>query len=156
MSKEMWDFSDDGQTYFDKTIKFLGDTLSKWKVREVNHSLTIALFSRVYFGDPVSGKQFKCSPLRDAEIYDVDTYENIYTSPHQYIRHWPLVITYIWICSQRFLEQDPNTDFVYEDYYKVILENETRSDWESLLPLIKSEMYNFSQELKVSVLLKYI
>ncbi len=71
MSKEMWDFSDDGQTYFDKTINFIGDMLNKWTKKEANHSLTIILFTRIWFGDIQSGKIFKSTPVPDMDIVDI-------------------------------------------------------------------------------------
>ena len=36
----------------------------------------------------------------------------------------------------------------YEDHYKIVIENETRSDWESLIPIMKREFVNYPKGVK--------
>ena len=36
----------------------------------------------------------------------------------------------------------------YEDHYKIVIENETRSDWESLIPIMKREFANYPKGVK--------
>jgi hypothetical protein len=50
MSKEMWDFADDGMLYFEKAVTgFLPLLFEKWQQTGANHSLTIVLFSRTIY-----------------------------------------------------------------------------------------------------------
>jgi hypothetical protein len=52
MSKEMWDFADDGMLYFEKAVTgFLPLLFEKWQLTGANHSLTIVFFSRTIY-DP--------------------------------------------------------------------------------------------------------
>jgi hypothetical protein len=102
-------------------MRFIAEMLSKWKSREANHSLTVVFFSRVFFGDS-KNRRFLTLPL-DMSAMDAETH--------------------------RKLNIDESSERIYEDIYKVVLDNETRSDWESLLPVIKSEFYSFSNDLKL-------
>lgn len=36
----------------------------------------------------------------------------------------------------------------YEDHYKIVIDNETRSDWESLIPIMKREFVNYPKGVK--------
>jgi hypothetical protein len=36
----------------------------------------------------------------------------------------------------------------YEDHYKIVIENETRADWESLIPIMKREFFNYPKGVK--------
>jgi len=46
MSREMWDFSMNGQLYFELVLDFILQCLKRWEQAEVEHLLTIALFAR--------------------------------------------------------------------------------------------------------------
>lgn len=37
---------------------------------------------------------------------------------------------------------------LYEDHYKIVIENETRSNWESLIPILKREFVNYPKGVK--------
>ena len=37
---------------------------------------------------------------------------------------------------------------LYEDHYKIVIDNETRSDWESLIPIMKREFVNWPKEVR--------
>ncbi|EMR08771.1 hypothetical protein PNEG_02942 [Pneumocystis murina B123] len=50
MSKEMWEFEEDGELFFDKAIDgFLPELFKRWKNMGTRHSVTIILFTRVYY-----------------------------------------------------------------------------------------------------------
>ncbi|KAI8576187.1 hypothetical protein K450DRAFT_274948 [Umbelopsis ramanniana AG] len=50
MSKEMWDFDEDGELYFEKVVNnFLPDLFNRWSSISTNHVVSIVLFSRVFY-----------------------------------------------------------------------------------------------------------
>ncbi|KAI8354026.1 hypothetical protein BD560DRAFT_407914, partial [Blakeslea trispora] len=50
MSKEMWEFDEDGELYFEKAVSnFLPNLFSRWKDEGTNHVVSIVLFTRVYY-----------------------------------------------------------------------------------------------------------
>ena len=50
MSREMWEFSDDGDLHWEKVVSgFMLSIFEKWKSLNVRHSLSIVFFSRLYF-----------------------------------------------------------------------------------------------------------
>jgi len=53
MSCEMWDFEQDGELYFEKANLFLRTMFSKWKASSANHTLSLVLFTRLYYAEYV-------------------------------------------------------------------------------------------------------
>lgn len=52
MSKEMWDFDEDGELHFEKVVNnFLPDLFNRWSGNATNHVVSIVLFSRVFYSD---------------------------------------------------------------------------------------------------------
>eukprot|EP01133_Synstelium_polycarpum_P009168 gene9168-10759_t len=101
MSKEMWDFADDGDLYFEKAVNgFLKSLFYRWKSLSVNHTITIILFSRTFFDN--------------TEILDE-------------IPHIPRN-------AQGVLHQD---------FYKVVVSDETRQDWSQIIVNLKREFNNY-------------
>jgi hypothetical protein len=50
MSREMWEFDEDGELYFEKAVSnFLPNLFSKWKDEGTNHVVSIVLFTRVFY-----------------------------------------------------------------------------------------------------------
>ncbi|KAM3588807.1 vacuolar membrane-associated protein iml1 [Umbelopsis sp. WA50703] len=50
MSKEMWDFDEDGELHFEKVVNnFLPDLFNRWSDNATNHVVSIVLFSRVFY-----------------------------------------------------------------------------------------------------------
>ncbi|CAK9103067.1 GATOR complex protein DEPDC5 (DEP domain-containing protein 5), partial [Durusdinium trenchii] len=50
MSKEMWDFTEDGELYFERFLnRFVTDVFQKWTAKGVTHRLTVVYFCRTYF-----------------------------------------------------------------------------------------------------------
>lgn len=48
MSKEMWEYSNNGELNFEKALTFISALYQRWKNLEVKHKLTIVFFSRFY------------------------------------------------------------------------------------------------------------
>ncbi|GBB87252.1 hypothetical protein RclHR1_01370011 [Rhizophagus clarus] len=52
MSREMWEFDEDGELYYEKAIDgFFTELFQRWKDLSTNHVVSIVLFSRVYYDE---------------------------------------------------------------------------------------------------------
>ena len=52
----MWDFDFNGDLFFEKAINgFLYELFTKWKELNVNHDVSIILFSRTFYDAPSLG-----------------------------------------------------------------------------------------------------
>lgn len=49
LSKEMWDFAEDGDLYHERFLKFCKSVFERWKAKTVHHSLTVVFFSRTFY-----------------------------------------------------------------------------------------------------------
>jgi hypothetical protein len=56
MSKEMWEFDEDGEMFFEKCVYgFLPELFHKWKEIGTNHVVSIVMFSRVFYASHFDG-----------------------------------------------------------------------------------------------------
>ncbi|CAF3911665.1 unnamed protein product [Adineta steineri] len=109
MSKEMWDFDHQGDTYYEKAVDgFLFDLFTRWKTMSCQHDVTMTLFSRVFY---------------DAKSLD-DFPESL----------------------RRDINKDHRGRF-YEDFYRVIYQNERYDDWTPRLAKIKQVLVNYKDDL---------
>nr|CAG8498518.1 4149_t:CDS:10 [Entrophospora candida] len=110
MSREMWEFDDDGELFFEKAVDgFFTELFHNWKLLGTNHVISIVLFSRIF--------------------YDNDDLEN---DPN--------------------LKDDPSLREDYEsrhckDFYKVIVDWETKSDWSTTLVSLKEELLSYQRNI---------
>jgi hypothetical protein len=105
MSREMWEFDEDGELYYEKAIDgFFTELFQRWKDLSTNHVVSIVLFSRVYYDE--------AEVLSNGLVYEDESLKQIK-------RRW------------------------YKDFYKVIVDWETRSDWTSALRLLKEELTQY-------------
>ncbi|KAL1915959.1 uncharacterized protein VTP21DRAFT_6347 [Calcarisporiella thermophila] len=105
MSREMWEFDEDGELRFEKCVYgFLPQLFTRWKEHATNHSVTIILFARVY--------------------YDKD----------------PVALSAI---ADECILRDPRSGRAYKDFYEVVVENENRHDWNSIIVTLKEEFLKF-------------
>ncbi|CAJ0842767.1 11355_t:CDS:10, partial [Entrophospora sp. SA101] len=110
MSREMWEFDDDGELFFEKAVDgFFTELFHNWKLLGTNHVISIVLFSRIF--------------------YDNDDLEN---DPN--------------------LKDDPSLRVDYEsryckDFYKVIVDWETKSDWSTTLVSLKEELLRYQRNI---------
>jgi hypothetical protein len=101
MSKEMWDFEEDGELFFEKAVNgFLPDLFQRWKEIGVNHVVSIVLFSRIFFKSQQDANKERGSPL---------THDGFKLGEH------------------------------FKDFYKVIVDWETRTDWNTIIKKLKKE-----------------
>ncbi|CAG8443688.1 7242_t:CDS:2 [Scutellospora calospora] len=105
MSREMWEFDEDGELYFEKAIGFFSELFKHWKQLGTNHVVSIVLFSRIF--------------------YD---YEHCEDDPE--------------LRTEGSLMKDYKNRCC-KDFYKVIVDWETRSDWSSVLMPLKNELLNY-------------
>ncbi|RIA87584.1 hypothetical protein C1645_827583 [Glomus cerebriforme] len=104
MSREMWEFDEDGELYYEKAIDgFFTELFQRWKDLGTNHVVSIVLFSRVYYEN---------EEVIDNKLVNDD-------SLGQIRRKW------------------------YKDFYKVIVDWETRTDWNSALKQLKEELTQY-------------
>jgi len=109
MSKEMWEFDHQGDTFYEKAVDgFLFDLFTRWRHMSCQHDVTMTLFSRVFY-DAKSIEDFPVS-LRD------------------------------------HINQDHRKRF-YEDFYRVIYQNERYDDWLPRLAKIKQVLVNYKEDL---------
>eukprot|EP00804_Cyclotella_cryptica_P016830 CCRYP_001816-RB/>CCRYP_001816-RB protein AED:0.03 eAED:0.03 QI:212/1/1/1/1/0.92/13/3935/1216 len=131
MSSEMWDFASPYDTsinhktheptchiYFDKFVAFCHRLFAKWKKLDLTHNLTVIYFSRTYLYN--NGQE----TARKEFLPPISSPRN----------DLPVHVD----ADGRF----------YEDHYKIVIENETRADWESLIPIMKREFVNYPKGVK--------
>ncbi|CAG8583025.1 7327_t:CDS:2, partial [Acaulospora colombiana] len=107
MSKEMWEFDEDGDLYYEKTVDgFFAELFRRLKENKTNHVISIVLFSRVFY----------------------DEREDLMDDPE--------------LLDEPSLMKD-NEGRWCKDFYKVIVDWETRSDWSTALKELKSELLNY-------------
>ncbi|KAJ3248229.1 vacuolar membrane-associated protein iml1 [Chytriomyces hyalinus] len=119
MSNEMWEFDDDGQLYFEKCVHgFLPALFSVWKKDATNHIVSIVLFTRILYQDS-AGNVINANSLGiSSEAAD--------------------------------LMSQLSVDFTgrrYRDFYRVVVDWETRSDWADVLVPLKREFVKFKQNI---------
>jgi hypothetical protein len=115
MSKDMWEFEDDGEMFSEKCIHgFLPELFSKWKEAGANHVVSIILFARIFYPDHRESS---------SAFAKMDLTAN--STIHQSV---------------------DSSGRVYNDFYRVIIDWETRSDWTMVLKTIKNEFYRFEKD----------
>ncbi|RKO93162.1 hypothetical protein BDK51DRAFT_18831, partial [Blyttiomyces helicus] len=60
MSKEMWEFDEDGDVFFEKCVHgFLPELFTKWKDLGANHVVSIVLFARIFYTEQAAADVFE-------------------------------------------------------------------------------------------------
>lgn len=95
MSREMWQFADDGQLFFERACdRFLKALFDKWSAVGVNHTVTVIFFCRTFFEDLTqSGSLLRQTTTRYAR-------EVLLPVDHQHHHHRPTTNTYTSAYSQ--------------------------------------------------------
>ncbi|KAI9335535.1 hypothetical protein BDR26DRAFT_1009283 [Obelidium mucronatum] len=116
MSREMWEFAEDGELFFEKCVHgFLPDLFSVWKKAATNHVVSVVLFSRIFYRDAVGSS----IPAGNNST------------------------------SSFGLFSDLDRDFagrMYRDFYRVVVDWETRADWAQVLVPLKREFVRFEKD----------
>lgn len=116
MSKEMWEFDEDGELYYNKAIDgFLPDLFKRWKNMNAHHLLSIVLFTRVAYTGVLGPF---CLPRSSGAYSDDDL-----------------------ILMRSQLEQP-----FHNDFYKIVVDNVSSNNWESTLTELRRELHGFSRD----------
>lgn len=116
MSKEMWEFEDDGELFYNKAVDgFLPELFKRWKTMNAHHLVSIVLFTRVTYKGVVGPF---CLP------------KFIHSSSERDL---------IRIRSQ--LDQS-----FHNDFYKIVVDNVSSNNWESTLTELKRELHGFARD----------
>ncbi|KAI9090277.1 hypothetical protein DFS34DRAFT_585200 [Phlyctochytrium arcticum] len=123
MSREMWEFDEDGELYFEKCVHgFLPQLFARWKDLGANHVVSIVLFARIYYHnnqeDADMGKKLS---LFEEDVVDADDSQSI-----------PILID--------------GHGRPYRDFYRVVVDWEIRSDWSHVLIPLKKEFISFQRD----------
>ncbi|TPX59745.1 hypothetical protein SpCBS45565_g07662 [Spizellomyces sp. 'palustris'] len=121
MSKEMWEFDEDGELYFEKCVHgFLPQLLSKWKEGGTNHVVSIVLFARIHYHNQEELAPDKRSSLFEDKAENGDNYAV------------PILVD--------------TSGRAYRDFYRVVVDWEIRSEWSQVLIPLKKEFISFQRD----------
>ncbi|KAG0241771.1 hypothetical protein B0O80DRAFT_451156 [Mortierella sp. GBAus27b] len=122
MSREMWEFDEDGEIFFEQVIfGFLPNLFARWRGRRdgkqelespTNHVVSIVLFSRIFYQEEEEAR------------FRVDGYPG----------------------GQTGLQRDDEGRY-YQDFYKVVIDWETRTDWTTAIIPLKEEIMRYQRDI---------
>ncbi|KAG5518760.1 hypothetical protein PMAC_002731 [Pneumocystis sp. 'macacae'] len=122
MSKEMWEFEEDGELFFDKAVDgFLPELFKRWKNMCTRHSVTIILFTRIYYENIDSfslsqSQKYHCS----SKIQNITrNYKDYYET-----------------CLEHSL-----------DFFKIVVNNLSSSECMSTILELKQELQRFKKDI---------
>ncbi|KAG0008984.1 vacuolar membrane-associated protein iml1, partial [Entomortierella chlamydospora] len=122
MSREMWEFDEDGEIFFEKVIfGFLPNLFARWRGKRdgklelespTNHVVSIVLFSRIFYQG------------EEEERFRIDGYPG----------------------GQTGLQKDEEGRY-YQDFYKVVIDWEARTDWTTAIIPLKEEIMRYQRDI---------
>ncbi|GJJ78997.1 DEP domain-containing protein 5 [Entomortierella parvispora] len=122
MSREMWEFDEDGEIFFERVIfGFLPNLFARWRGKRdgksehetpANHVVSIVLFSRIFYQEEEEAR------------FKIDGYPG----------------------GQSGLQKDEEGRF-YQDFYKVVVDWEARMDWTSAIVPLKEEVMRYQRDI---------
>ncbi|KAF9172402.1 vacuolar membrane-associated protein iml1 [Mortierella sp. AD011] len=122
MSREMWEFDEDGEIFFEKVIfGFLPNLFARWRGKRdgklelespTNHVVSIILFSRIFYQG------------EEEERFRIDGYPG----------------------GQSGLQKDEEGRY-YQDFYKVVIDWEARTDWTTAIIPLKEEIMRYQRDI---------
>ncbi|KAF9431267.1 vacuolar membrane-associated protein iml1 [Podila epigama] len=122
MSREMWEFDEDGDIFFERVIfGFLPNLFARWRGKRdgkteldppTNHVVSIVLFSRFFYQEEEEAR------------FRIDGYPG----------------------DQTGLQRDDQGRY-YQDFYKVVIDWETRADWMTAIIPLKEEVMRYQRDI---------
>ncbi|PWN18847.1 hypothetical protein BCV69DRAFT_284821 [Microstroma glucosiphilum] len=110
LGKEMWDFDEDGELYYEKAVTgFLPELLRRWRSAATNHVISITLFARVWYDE--------------SELHMLDE------------------------VGLPVLKEEGAGGRHYIDYYKVLVDLESSSNWSEVSLMLKEEHWRFEHDI---------
>ncbi|KAG0259372.1 vacuolar membrane-associated protein iml1 [Mortierella polycephala] len=122
MSREMWEFDEDGEIFIEKVIfGFLPSLFARWRGKRdrkselespTNHVVSIVLFSRIFYQEEEEAR------------FRIDGYPG----------------------GQLGLQKDDEGRY-YQDFYKVVIDWEARTDWTTAIIPLKEEVMRYQRDI---------
>ncbi|KAF9375803.1 vacuolar membrane-associated protein iml1 [Podila verticillata] len=122
MSREMWEFDEDGEIFFERVIfGFLPNLFARWRGKRdgksklespTNHVVSIVLFSRIFYQEEEEAR------------FRIDGYPG----------------------EQTGLQRDDEGRY-YQDFYKVVIDWEARQDWTTAIIPLKEEVMRYQRDI---------
>ncbi|KAF9903622.1 vacuolar membrane-associated protein iml1 [Linnemannia zychae] len=122
MSREMWEFDEDGDIFFERVIfGFLPQLFARWRGKRdgkteleppTNHVVSIVLFSRIFYQEEEEAR------------FRIDGYPG----------------------DQTGLQRDEEGRY-YQDFYKVVIDWEARTDWTTAIIPLKEEVMRYQRDI---------
>ncbi|KAG0365302.1 hypothetical protein BC939DRAFT_478587 [Gamsiella multidivaricata] len=122
MSREMWEFDEDGEIFFERVIfGALPNLFARWRGKRdgksemespTNHVVSIVLFSRIFYQEEEEAR------------FRVDGYPG----------------------GQTGLQKDEEGRY-YQDFYKVVVDWEARTDWTTAIIPLKEEVMRYQRDI---------
>ncbi|KAF9274064.1 vacuolar membrane-associated protein iml1 [Mortierella alpina] len=122
MSREMWEFDEDGEIFFERVIfGFLPNLFARWRGKRdgktelespTNHVVSIVLFSRIFYQEEEEAR------------FRLDGYPG----------------------GQTGLQRDDEGRY-YQDFYKVVIDWEARTDWTTAIIPLKEEVMRYQRDI---------
>ena len=144
MSKEMWDSANDAELYHEKAVHhFASKCFEKWTKLEAHHSLTIVFFCRTFY--PSINAKDK-PPKSKSSVPHV-------SSNHRHHPRIPMIVapynngashaaSATWAKRTNSINID-QYGRTYEDVFQVVVENESLTDWNTLIVRLKKAIMKF-------------
>ncbi|KDO23315.1 hypothetical protein SPRG_11629 [Saprolegnia parasitica CBS 223.65] len=134
MSREMWDFDDDGEMYFEKLVnRLVRGLVAKWQETSVSHSVTVLMFSRSYYDKDQFPNDYDPTAYAFVNECQSQGFGPGVAAAHMAHGHGPSINV---DCDGRY----------YEDFYNVIVQDYTGPDWSQLFKVLKHEFATYAQQ----------
>ncbi|CAG8501790.1 8084_t:CDS:2 [Funneliformis mosseae] len=134
MSREMWEFDEDGELYYEKAIDgFFTELFQRWKDLGTNHVVSIVLFTRIFYEyeDLVNDPE-----LKDDETLKKNPEGKWYKDFYKVIIDWEIRAEWSFVLQllkQELLQYQPN----------ILLRESKTPDGESIKILLGKNSYAF-------------
>ncbi|KAI8928325.1 hypothetical protein BC831DRAFT_548431 [Entophlyctis helioformis] len=148
MSKEMWEFDEDGELFFEKCVHgFLPELFARWKEIGANHVVSIVLFARI-MGAGINVSHHGHGHSSSSSSSNNGSNININITPDDPLPQFNLDAgdfeTPLGFASAG--EYRSATGQPCRDYYRVVVDRETRADWAQVLVPLKKEFVRFQRD----------
>ena len=141
MSKEMWDYANDAELYYEKAVHhFASKCFEKWTKLEAHHSLTIVFFCRTFYPN-INEKNFPSVFSNNSNNNDGLNCYNTQRETQQQQQHQQHN-TNTWAKRTNSINVDKDGR-IYEDVFQVVVENESLTDWNTLIVRLKKAVLKF-------------
>ncbi|KAJ3078959.1 vacuolar membrane-associated protein iml1, partial [Quaeritorhiza haematococci] len=154
MSREMWEFDEDGEMFFEKCVYgFLPELFDRWKQLGTNHVVSIVLFTRIFYNEETDGRdggRLSLSEESDVERDGRRGGGGTGKSPGDDGGHSPLSPQHPrsghGVAGTYHPLSRDHADRLYRDFYRVVVDWEIRPDWNNVLVPLRKEFVQFQRD----------